>query len=161
MEREPEKHELAIQTAKKEIELSEHFIYVTYPSIADLKFLLNITDHITKAAKAALEALLAYERYYKRIDPYASAFSSKIDLFREQLLKKYNFDINHYQLLKRLRQLQKADRESVIRFKRNEKYWLTTDSYDTESVDLDDIKAFLRLSKSFIAKVDQILNRDE
>ncbi len=156
-----EQYQSSLETAKKEIRLSDHLFYVTFPTINELKFLVSIIEHIIKSIQCALEALLEYERYYKRVSPFPKDFDSELDLFKEKLFQRYGFDINHYRLLKRLAAIKKCNSEAIIRFKRKEKYFFTTQEQEMESVDTEDVKKFIRFGKDFIAKVEQSIRSSE
>ncbi len=153
-----EKHELALQTSKKELALSDHLMYVTFPTVGSLKFLMSIVGHVVVSVKAALEALLEYERLNRRVEPFPHDFKTEIDLFRESVMQRYGFDISFFHLLKKLRQIEKCSRDAFIQFRRNNKYFFTTENYEAESIDADTVKKYLKFAKSFISKVEDIVS---
>ena len=152
-----EPHEFALRMAKKEIATSDHLTYVTYMTIKNPKFLISVAEHITKAAKLALQALLEFELAYKRIDVYIDNLASQIDLFEEEIYTRYAFPAEHLNLLHRLKRLEKGAKTAIIRFRREQKYYFGGPNMTTESVDIDDIKKYLKFTKSFISKVSTII----
>jgi len=152
-----EPYEFALRMAKKEIGTSDHLTYVTYMTVKNPKFLISVAEHITKAAKLALQALLEFELAYKRIGPYVSELASQIDLFEDDIYERYEFPIEHLKLLRRLKKLEKGTKEAIISFRREQKYYFGGPNMHTESVDIDDIKKYLKFTKSFIAKVGTII----
>jgi len=152
-----EKHEQLIQFAKKEIEIGDHLLYMTYPMIKETKFLLAITDHIIKSGRAALQALLEYERFYKRIDAYPKNFALEISIFRQKLEQRYNFDPVYYRLLNKLLEVYKFDKNSTVRFKRGDKYILTSSNYDMTVLDVNSVKRYSSVTRKFIETVRQVI----
>ncbi len=149
-------HKELIQQSLKEIALADHLIYVTYPLIREVKFLAAIAEHVTKAAELALKSLLTYEREYKRIEPFADNFAVMIDVFSPDVQRRYNFGPEYMHLLKRLVELKQYNQESTLRFRRKDKYILTTQNYDIHILDLDKVKRFCQATKNFVNKVDEL-----
>lgn len=156
-----EKHEQLIQFAKKEIEVADHLLYMTYPMIKETKFLLAITDHIIKSGRAALQALLEYERFYKRIDAYPKNFAFEINIYRQKLEQRYNFDQVFYRLLSKLLEVYKFDKNSTVRFKRGDKYILTSSTYNMTTLDVNSVKRYSSLTRKFVGEVGKIIARKE
>ena len=152
-----EKHEQLLQFAKKEIEVADHLLYMTYPMIKETKFLLAITDHIIKSGRAALQALLEYERFYKRIDAYPKNFALEISIYRQKLEEKYKFDQVYYRLLNKLLEVYKFDKNSTVRFRRGDRYILTSSTYDMTVLDVNSVKRYSSVTRKFIETVAQVL----
>jgi len=157
-----ERHIELLQRAKKEIELASHMLYVTLPMIREVKFMLAITEHIVIAAHHALEALLEYERHWKRLDAFHYNFAVEINVYRVKGIEtKYNFDSKFYRLLQKLLEIQRFDKESIVRFKRGDKYILTSHEYSMSVLDLDSIKRYSNLTKKFVEQIESIVVRPD
>ena len=156
-----EPYEYALRIAKTEIARSDHFIHVTYHTIENPKFLESISEHVIKAAKLALQALLEYELAYKRIDVYVDKLAPQIDLFEDEIYLRYRFAPDHLRLLKRLRRLEQSSKEAIIRFHRNDRYYFSSPRMETESISFDEVKVLFKFTKSFIAKVDTVIGNKE
>lgn len=154
-------HHKLIQQAKREIELADHLIYVTYPLIKEAKFLLSISEHVTRAAELALLALLTYEREYKRIDPFAKNFAVMIDVFHPEIERRYGFGSEHLHLLRKLAEFKQYNRESVMKFTRKDKYILTTQEYNMQVLDLSKVKRMCEATKKFIKKAETAVGSAE
>lgn len=146
-----------LELAKKEIEVADHLLYMTYPMIKETKFLLAIIDHVIKAARAALEALLEYERYYKRLEAYTKNFALEISIFRQKLERKYKIDPKFYRLLIKLLEVQKFEQNSAVRFRRGDKYILTSSNYEMTILDLETVKRYSHLTRKFVDLVGSIV----
>ena len=156
-----EPYEYMLRRAKKEISTSDHLLYVTYRTIENPKFLVSISEHIIKSAKLALRALLEYEVAYKRLFVYVNELASQLDVFEDELYKRHQFAPDHLLLLRKLLKLERSAREAVISFRREDRYYFGGPKMETESISLDDAKALLKRTKSFIAKVDVIISNKE
>jgi len=154
------KHKEVFQRAKKELELADHLLYVTFPLVNDLKFLLAITEHLINASKTALEALLEYERYYKNIDLFPTNFAVMIDIFDKKCKARRTFEDKDIRLLKKMLELSTFIEKSQMKFHRDDKYVITADPYDIKTIDLPMVKRYLRLTKSFIESIEVILKKD-
>jgi len=146
--------------AKKEIEVADHLIYVTYKMVSEVKILLAISEHIVVAMHAALESLLEFERHWKRLDAYHSNFALEISIYRtKDIEKRYGFDPKFFRLMQKLLEIQRFDKESIMRFKRGDRYILSTGEYQMSVLDLESLKRYKYLAKKFIDSVDAILSK--
>jgi len=155
-------YEYILRRAVKEVSTSDHLLYVTYQTIKTPKFLVSISEHIIKAAKLALQALLEYEIAYKRVFTYSNELAPQLDVFKDELYKRHRFHPDHLLLLKKLLKLEKFAKEAVVSFPRENRYYFSNPNMETESIGLDDVKALLKRTKSFIDKVNTIITtKDE
>ncbi len=159
-EKEQPKHTNIITRARKEIEIADHLMFVTFPLVSDIKFLLSITEHVISSSKLALEALLEYERYYKRIEPFPNNFAVMLNAFKTKVYERYQFEDKHLRLLNKLLDLSHFIEKSQMQFRRQEKFILTADPYDIKTLDKETVKRQLGIAKDFIERVEEI-TRDE
>ncbi|MEM2873838.1 MAG: hypothetical protein QW063_00050 [Candidatus Nanoarchaeia archaeon] len=149
-----------IQQARKQIELADHMIYVTYPLVLETKFLLAIMEHIINAARFAVQALLEFEFYYKRLDAYNKTFVSEISIYKNKVAPRYKLDVKYFKLLQKLLDIQKFDKDSVVRFKKGEKYILSTSESNLSVLDLELIKRYSNLTKKFVTEISNIIQKE-
>jgi len=150
-----------LQQAKKQMQLADHMVFVTYPLVQETKFLLSILGHITNASRFALRALLEYEFLYKRIEAYNKTFTGELNTYKNHIEKRYNFDGKYFRLFQKLTDLEKFDKESPVRFKRGDKYILSTGEYSMSVLDLATVKRYSELAKKFVSEVNSILTKVE
>ncbi|UCD04472.1 MAG: hypothetical protein JSW73_02465 [Candidatus Woesearchaeota archaeon] len=153
-----EKYEEFLKLAQKEITVSDHLLYKTFSLVKDTKFLIAITDHIIKASEYSLLTLLEYERYWKRIGPFPSNFAIQIEIFDENVSKRYKLDPKYTRLFRNLMEMKVYVNDSPIRFKRGEKYILSTADYKMKTLDLEKVKRYFNLIKTFIKDTEEIIN---
>ncbi|MBI2040511.1 MAG: hypothetical protein HYT16_00225 [DPANN group archaeon] len=146
-----------IDAARKEIELADHLLYVTYPMIKETKFLLAISEHVIKAANQALHALLEFEHTYKRVEMFSTNFAVMISVYRNKIEPFYNFDQKFYRLLNKMQEIQRMGIESAIRFRHGERYVLAGHDYRLTTIDYESVKRYSNLTKGFVGKIDAII----
>jgi hypothetical protein len=157
----PFKHQELIQQAKRQIQLADHMAYVTYPMVQETKFLLSVLGHVVDSARLALQAILEFEFAYKRIDAYNKTFAGEITMYKNKVQNRYNLDSRYLLLLQKLHELEKFDKESPVRFKRGDKYILSTREYDVSVLDIETVKKYSLLAKRFVAKIDSVIAEQE
>ena len=150
-----------LQQAKKQMHLADHMVYVTFPLVQETKFLLAILGHLTNATRYALRALLEYEFLYKRIEAYNKTITGEISIYKNHIEKRYNFDGKYFRLLQKLTDLEKFEKESPVRFKRGDKYILSTGEYKMSVLDVNTVKRYSELAKKFVSEVNSILTKVE
>jgi|SRR3989344_9269393 len=154
-----ERHAILLNQAKKEIGLADHLLYVTFSMIKDTKFLLAISEHIHRAAFAALEALLEFERHYKRIEAFSRNHSVMISTYRQKLEHFYNLDPKFYSLLKKLNEIRKLGANVNVAFRHGEKYVLASSDFKLTTIDFESIKRYNNITKRFVEKVEGVLGK--
>jgi len=146
--------------AKKEIEIADHMIYVTYKMISEVKILLAVSEHIVKATHAALESLLEFERHWKRLEPYHQNFALEISIYRNKdVEKRYGFDPKFFRLMQKLLEIDKVDKTSIMRFKRGDRYILSTGDYQMSVLDIESLKRYKYLAQRFIESISAIIEK--
>lgn len=155
-----EKYEEFLNLTKKEITVSDHLLYKTFSLIEDTKFLIAITEHIIKAGKYALLTILEYERSFKRIGPFPSNFGIQIEIYSENISKRYKFDPKYARLLKHLMSLEIYINESPIRFKRGDKYILSNNNYEMKTLDIEKVKRYLNIIKNFNNDIENLMKKE-
>ncbi len=146
--------------AKKEIEIADHMIYVTYKMVSEVKILLAVSEHIVKATHAALESLLEFERHWKRLEPYHQNFALEISIYRNKdIEKRYGFDPKFFRLMQKLLEIDKIDKTSIMRFKRGDRYILSTGDYQMSVLDIESLKRYKYLAQRFIESISTIIEK--
>ncbi len=148
-----ERYQELLQTARKQIELADHMLYVTYPLVQEMRFLLAIANHVTIAARSAMQAILEFELLYKRLEQYNKTFLSEVDIFQKKIIPRYSLDIKYCKLLQKLMEVQKYDAEAIIKFKKGDRYILTNAEYSMSAIDVESVKRYSNLTKKFVSEI--------
>ncbi|MBL7147954.1 MAG: hypothetical protein ISS82_03960 [Nanoarchaeota archaeon] len=139
------------------LQRADHMLYITYPLIKDNKLIISILENLSNSLIKTMEAVLYYERMYKRIDMFPDSFEVKFDIFKEKCARTYNFDREHVVLIEDLRKIVHERKKSKMEFIRKDKYVICTNNYATKVLTIDKLKEYLNISKIFIKKVNTIL----
>jgi len=139
------------------IKRADHMFYVTYPLIKDHKLIITMAENISNGLIHAMDAILMYERLYKRISLYPEDFKVKMDMFKDSIARRYSIDREHIVLIQDLKRFLEERKKSGVEFVRNDKYMLFNQKKEVKSLGIDKLKQNLNMSKEFLKKVNGIL----
>ena len=97
-------------------------------------------------------ALLICKFGEKNVETEVPITESEVDvkLFDENVSKRYKLDPKYTRLFRNLMEMKTYVNDSPIRFKRGEKYILSTADYKMKTLDLEKVKRYFNLIKTFI-----------
>ena len=144
------KYKLLIAKARREIDLADHLVYVTMPLTADMKFVLAISEHLYSASAAAVEAMLEQLRHYKKLEAFPRNFMPMMNIWSREIHAKQGIDKKYMNFLRRIHEVKHAIATSSMRFRKQDKYILTSDVYNLKILDLETVKKYLSIAKDFI-----------
>ncbi|MGB9675205.1 MAG: hypothetical protein ACP5IJ_01690 [Candidatus Nanoarchaeia archaeon] len=155
------------EQAKKQLELADHMCYVTYPLVNETKFLLSILTHITNSVNLCMQSLLEFERSQKSQNNqnssearFARNFIVELNTYKREIEPKYQLDRKYSKLAQKLFELQKANLEANVRFKRGEKYIISLPEFGKIiTLDFELVKRYLALAKKFIYEASHIIEK--
>ena len=146
-----------LNESNKYLKTADHLTYITYPLLKDNKLIISITENLTEAMTKAMEALLYYDHYYKRISYFPNDFKSKLETFKLSCVPRYNIDRSFILMLQDLKELVDLRKQSKMEFIRNNKYVIALNNFDMKSLSYEKVKKFLNDSKPFFNKLNLIL----
>ncbi len=145
----------SLNKANRLLKTADHLAYVTYPLLKDNKLIITILENLSEASVNAIEALLYYERNYKRIQHFPSDFKSKIEIFK-LTCNYYNIPRNYIALIQDIYNLIEKRKTSKMEFIKSDKYVIWSNG-DMVSINYDKIKGYLYDLKPFFNKINSIL----
>ena len=152
-------HEL-INKAQKEIDSSDHLLFVTYNIVKDSKFVFSVTNQLIDAVKYALEALLEFERKSKLIEPYPKQFNFMVETFKKKVAERREFEEKTLTFLNKLVTMEQTIDTSSLHFRRGDTYVLADEDFGTQSIELQTIKSYFSSAQEFVTKVGDIIEQD-
>ncbi len=156
-----ENHQLLVKEAWRAFDTADHLAYVTYPLVKEDKLVMTITDHINNALQHAMNALLEYERLYKRISYIPSEFMSKIDMLKQTILPRYRMQ-EYSNMILEMRNIIESHKKSDIEFARRGKIFIYSNSYNNlRSIGIDNVKKQLVNARKFIENIARITGENE
>lgn len=148
------------QNALKNVQMANYLLSTTYPMIKEPKTLLSISDHVFSSFMSSVSALLAYERNKKLIPPYHDTDESKLNSFKQNLVKKYKFG-EYLRTMEKIKSLSTEHKNSSVEFTRDMKYVICADGFNKiQTVSEQDVKGFIREAKDFIGKMDAVISNE-
>jgi hypothetical protein len=143
--------------AIRSIKRADHLTYMTLPLVKDNKLILSILSNIELSLTQGMDALLEYERDYKRIPPLPQNFHSRYELFRDKLINKYDITTMEVELIVTLKNTIEAHKNSPIEFSRPDKFVICSENYGMKSISVVEIKKYISISKGFLRKIESNL----
>jgi hypothetical protein len=143
--------------ALKEIQTANYLLSTAYKLLKQPKTLLLVTNHVFNSYLEMISALLSFERAQKIIPPYHDNDESKLNAFREHLVKKYNLS-DHLTTVERILYLSQEQKKAPIEFSRDGKYIICSDQFEKiEKISEEDVKNYIRKAKDFITVVEKLI----
>ena len=152
-----ELYQLYLKKASSFFKTADHLVYVTLPVVNDNKLIVTVLDNISMALSHGMDAILEYERLYKRILPLADNFESRFEVFKSRIIGKYGFINDEALIITELRKFIEERKEAPMEFTRQNKYVICSDNYRMKIISLDEIKKYLSMTKNFLLKINRIV----
>jgi hypothetical protein len=146
--------------ANKSLRLADHLLHVTYPLAKDNKLLISILNSLDKSVKFAIDAFIRYDQIYKRVRSDPDTYREKLRLFSKISSIRYGFLQSDFDFLEEIDDIIKKHNESPIEFSRKDKFIICYNDYKTKELTLDYVKSGFVKAKSFIVKLNYILEKD-
>ena len=146
-----------VKEANTTFRTADHLTYVTYPLVKEVRLSITIIENLYLSTLKAMDAVIYYDRLYKRINPVAENFSSKFEVFKYKCAKRYGIDEKYINLIKDLRNIVSIHKESPMEFVRKDKFVICSDSYtNVKTIDINKLKEYVSLTRSFLEKINYI-----
>lgn len=151
-----EKFLLNLQKADNSIRVLDHIVYVSFPLIKDKKILLKVLLEVQGIFVRLINSVLHYEYLYERV---RLSSNSKMN-FRNFKLKcalRYGLSENDICLIDNLFELVEFHKKSSMDVFKEGKVFIFSDNMNSKSFSLEEIKAFLNLSKRFLVNIKKVM----
>jgi hypothetical protein len=152
-----ENHQLHQEKALNFFKTADHLAYVTLPVVEDVKLMVTVLDNIHRSLVHGMNAVLEYERLYKRIMPLAENFDSRFDVFSSKIVGKYGFISDEMELIREIRKVLEDRKDASMEFTRSGKFVICNENYRMKTLSIEEIKKYLSRTKNFLLKVNRIL----
>jgi hypothetical protein len=147
--------------AKKNIQIADHMLGVTYPLVKDTKLLLAIMENVFLTYTNAMSAILYHQRLFTKIPPFQDTFESKFHMFKSKIVLKYNIDKGHIIDIQDIKEVIEEHKKSPVEFVRKDRFIICSDSYRMKSIGLNEIQNYINKAKLFIELMDKITKENE
>lgn len=152
-----EKFQSTQSQALKYFTTADHLAHTTYGLLQEPKLLITILENLHNAVSKSMDALVYYEKYHKTIDPVTpSSFIGRMEIMESRIVDKHKIGRDAMQAIKEIQNLVEKRKSSSMEFIRKEKYILASDTYSLSTLDIEQIKAFIRRIRPLIDAVSRI-----
>ncbi len=139
--------------AKTLIRNADHMLTMTYPLVKDPKLLLVVAENVLNSCEAAITALLHYERFQRTLPPFHDSFETKMQLFKQNCLRKYNINLEGIKFVEELRNLLQNHKSSPMEFARKDMYVICSDKYSMKTLSVQQLKQHIAKARNFLSEV--------
>lgn len=142
-----EKYNEFLLNSEKNIRTADHIVYITYPLIKENKLLKKIVEEMYEGTRLLIEAILEYEKLYKRIE----SSDTKWNLFRKHS-QRFGINSQEIEIIRLIMELMEKHKTSSLEFIRKDKLVLMSNNLHTESIDIEKMKRYLNTLKAILQK---------
>lgn len=144
----------AVLEANNSFKTADHLTYVSYSLLKDNRLLLTIVQNLCICGVKAVDAVLHYELYYKRISILPSDFESRMLIFETKVVPRSNIRLEVCKVIKDLRFIMQQHKDSPLEFSRKEKFVICNDDYTTmKTIDIELLKVYIVVMREFLTVV--------
>lgn len=149
-----------LDKANRSLNTADHLAYVTYPLIKDTKLVVAILENIHNALTLSVEAMIEYDRTFKRIMSMPPDFQSKLELFKTNSAPRYNIEREHVSMISEINTIMETRKKGMMEFIRNDRLVVCGTDFRTKTVDIEKTKDYVNKSKKFMLKVNNIVRQN-
>ena len=148
------------QSALKSINMAKYLLTTTYPLIKEPKTLLSISDHVFNSLMSSVSMLLLFERGKKTINPYYNTNESKLNSFKNNLVKKYKFE-EYLNTIEKIENLAKEHKKSAVEFSRDKKFVVCDSQFkNIQIISENDVIENIKMAIDFNEKVSSVVSNE-
>ncbi|MAG38993.1 hypothetical protein CMO90_02790 [Candidatus Woesearchaeota archaeon] len=155
-----EDFQIASDKAKKNIQIADHMLIMTFPLVKDPKLLLAVMKNIFSSLNNSMSSLLYYERLFKRIPIFQDSFESKFIVFKNKMVSKHHIDNEYVNLIQEIREILLAHKNSPVEFSRGDRFVICSDNYRMKTIKVSDLKKYVAKTKLFIIDINRLVSKN-
>lgn len=149
----------SLQQAEAEFTKADYLISKTYHMLQETKLLLTAINGLSRSANHLQNAVLEYERLYKRINPIKRDVESEKIKFKNIMIKRYKVQPELLTYIDEINEIIKRHKESPMAFTRKDKFIICSDNYRMKTIDLRKVKIFLQMHRKLLENATRICRR--
>ncbi|MDO8556283.1 MAG: hypothetical protein Q7R96_03860 [Nanoarchaeota archaeon] len=149
-----------VDESNKAFQTADHLTYATYPMVRDAKLLLVITESLFKSLTKGMDAILHYEKLYKRIPPLNNDFMSQFYAFKEKCVPRYNFSRDSVLVIQDIKAILDHRKNSPVEFRKGPDRFIMADhDFRMQSLDITKVKNYVQITKQFVFTLNRVFNK--
>lgn len=152
-----ENYEALALDANKFFNTADHLAFVTYPFVRDSKMLWAIIENIYSSLTKAMDALLYYDKFYKRLTNIPLDFSLRYELFKNKTALRYEISKVSISLIKEINELIEQQKSSSMTFSKQERLIICSETLRVKVITEEQVKKYVYDAKPFIVRMNSII----
>lgn len=145
--------------ARRNIQLADHMLTMTYPLVKDPKILLGVLENLFMAVTNSIASVLHYERLHKRVPAFSETFDSKFSTFKSKVVHQHDIDLKWVRFIAELREAVQEHQQSTTEFPRKGKYVMADKDYRLKTLDEALLKDYLKKTKELVHELLQLVSK--
>ncbi len=146
-----------LKEAQDKMLQADHLAFTTYPQVQEPKMLGLVVEDVNVIFLNCMNALLLYERMYKRIEPVKGDFNSELGVLRNHCFRKYGYPSQVANMIAEVRALVEKKRTCPLEFRRKDSYLLCSEDYKIDSLNFKVVRNYVNEAKRFLNKTMDVL----
>lgn len=134
----------------------DHLTFMTYPEVQEPKLLALIVEGTNVIMLNCMDALLYYERMYKRIEPVKKDFNAELMVLRHHCFRKYGIPDSMARVIVEVKSLSEKKKACPIEFRKDDKYVLCRDDFKMDVLNIKNVRGYVNSAKQFLDKVAEV-----
>ncbi|MCB9362405.1 hypothetical protein H6504_03130 [Candidatus Woesearchaeota archaeon] len=148
---------IRLAKARKNLQVADHMVSVTYPLLQEPRLLLTILDNIFLAYVHSMTALLEFEYENKHRESIPGELQDKFDIFRRTHLDRYHLDKSLPETIQELKELVLCHKRSPVEFRRRDEFVICSENYDIKKLSIRQMQRYIAKAKLFIDRLSSVI----
>ncbi|MEM4267817.1 MAG: hypothetical protein QXK37_03205 [Candidatus Woesearchaeota archaeon] len=149
-----DRHDVALESAKRNIQAAEHMLNVTFKITAEPRVLIAVCTRVMESFKDTIAAVLLYEYSKKRIPAFNEDFDSMFSIFRARQSRRYRMSQDYSSVISRIREIIIQHKKSPVEFSKDGRFVICSERYKLKVISPEIIKGYVEKAKLFIEEVE-------
>ncbi|MEM4244900.1 MAG: hypothetical protein QXR60_01685 [Candidatus Nanoarchaeia archaeon] len=128
--------------------------------LKDTRLVVAILENIHNTLTLSVEAMIEYERQFKRIMNVPPDFQSKLELFKMNTAPRFNIEREHIAMISEINGIMETRRKGMMEFIKNDRLVVCGTDFRTKTVDIEKTKDYINKTKKYMQKINTILRQN-
>ena len=142
------------------LELADHMTKITYNVVKNPKLMLTMIENLFLSMTNTMTSILIYEKTNNRSISFKDNFASKLIVFMEKCVPKYNIRKEHTKLMEELKGIIISRRKSPVEFQRGTSLVICSENYSMKIITIDKIKKYVEKARDFKKHMETIVKNE-
>ena len=133
----------------EKLKIAEHLLTTTYVLVKEPKLLMSVVENIYFSFDDVISAFIEYEKQFTQLPSFSQSFDSKFDIFKKNIVPKYSISEDVLKFILSIKVIYDIHQKSQVEFTHKEKFIITDENYNTQSLSFENITALMSKAKEY------------